>query len=121
MAVKALDTFGNPVPDVSIGSLTLSPAATLVNFAATATAATGLATFGGLSVTTCGTYTMTASGGGLNATSTSFVISPAAVATISFVNQPGTTHGRQYHRSGYRSGHRFVRQSRARPDPAAWR
>ena len=34
---------------------------------------------------------MTASGAGLNVTSAPFVISPATVAAISFVNQPGTT------------------------------
>ena len=91
VAVEALDSFGNTVPGVTISSLTLSPAATLNNFATTATTTTGLAAFNGLSVNTMGTYTMTASGAGLNVTSTSFVISPAAVATISFVNQPGTT------------------------------
>ncbi len=91
VAVEVLDSFANPVPGVAIGSLTLSPAVTLKNFATTATTTTGLAAFNGLSVNTSGTYTMTASGAGLNATSTPFVISPASVAAISFVNQPGTT------------------------------
>ena len=92
VAVEALDSFGNPVPGVSISSLTLSPAATLNNFAATTTATTGLATIGGLSVNTVGTYTMTASGGraerDLRRRSSS---ARRRSPPISFVNQPGTT------------------------------
>ncbi len=91
VAVEALDAFGNTVPGVSISSLTLSPTVTLNNFATTATTTTGVAAFNGLSVNTMGAYTMTAGGAGLNVTSNSFAISPATVAAISFVNQPGTT------------------------------
>ncbi len=91
VAIEALDSFGNTVPGVNISSLTLAPAKTLNNFAAQSTGATGLATFGGLSVDLAGTYTMTAGSTSLNATSTSFIISPAAVAKISFFVSPGTT------------------------------
>ncbi len=91
VAVEALDSFGNPVAGVSISTLALSPAATLNGFTATNTAATGIATFGNLTVNTMGTYTMTAGGAGLNVTSTSFVVSATSAATIAFVNQPGTT------------------------------
>ncbi len=91
VAVEALDSFGNTVPGVTVSSLTLSPAMALDNFAATTTTTTGIAAINGLSVNTMGTYTMTASGAGLNATSASFIISPATIALISFVNQPGTT------------------------------
>ncbi len=91
VSVQALDPFGNPVPGVNIGSLTLSPTVTLNNFAATATTAGGLAALSGLSVNIAGTYTMTATGGGLTTTSTPFVISAAPASVLSFVNQPGTT------------------------------
>ncbi len=89
VAVLATDKFGNAVPGTKI---TLTPSAgALAGTTSVTTDATGTATFTTLSLAKPGTYTLTARTGTLSALSTSFVVSPGAVAKLSFTTEPVST------------------------------
>jgi len=99
VAVVVTDSSGNPVPSYS-GSVTIALGANAMGATLsggnTATAASGVAAFPGLSVDKAGSgYTLTATSIGLSgATSTPFDVSarPAPLAThVAFIAQPSTT------------------------------
>jgi len=86
--VKVADSFGNGVSGAPV-ALSLVGTGTLSGGAATATDATGTATFAGLSVDLAGAKQLTASSGALpTATSTAFNVSAAAASVVSFAVQP---------------------------------
>ena len=76
-------------------SVTMSVSSgTLKGTTTTATNALGRAIFNALSETMAGTYTLLATGAGLNATSRTFVVSANLASRLTFVVQPaGTTVG----------------------------
>ncbi len=93
VAVTATDSFGNAVSgqtvSLAVSSGTIQSGSTLAT-----TDSSGVATFTLLTVETAGTFTFTAAAVGassVTATSSSFVIGPAAPATIAF--EAGTGYG----------------------------
>ncbi|MES1247893.1 MAG: invasin domain 3-containing protein, partial [Actinomycetota bacterium] len=85
------DTFGNVVTgDTSNVTVALTtPGGATLSGTKTVAAVAGVATFTGLSVDLANTYTLTASDGALTTgTSSSFTISPAAAAKVTFTQQP---------------------------------
>ena len=88
VVVQAADAYGNLVPGLAVK---LSVSSGTLNGTLTATTnASGLATFSGLSDTTAGTYTLTATAGTVTGLSSSFIIATASVATLSFTTQPAS-------------------------------
>src|SRR5262249_42245063 len=82
------DAFGNAVPGQLV-SLALVGTGTLTGGGATATSASGVATFAGLSVNLVGSKQLTAASGALpTVTSAAFTVSPAAPASLAFTVQP---------------------------------
>ena len=83
------DQYGNTVTgDASTVTLTSSGPGSLTG--CTPSKSSGVTTFSGCTITTAGTYTLTATDGLLNsATSSSFIVSPAAASKLAFTAQPG--------------------------------
>jgi len=91
--VKVVDKYGNPTPGVAVTLLTSIN--TVNGTTVVSTNASGQAVFSNLYITKAATYTLSASATGLalKATSSTFIIAPAA-GKMSFVTQPtGTTAG----------------------------
>ena len=94
-----VDSASGGVVTTDASSVTLSiltgPTGGAIIGTATASAVNGVATFGALSFTEAGTYTLTATDGSLAAaTSASFVISAASASQLAFAQQPtGATAG----------------------------
>ena len=93
MTVQVLDTFGNLcTADTSAVTLSIAsnPGTSTLSGTLTANAAGGVATFNAVSLNHTGTgYTLTAVDAGLiSATSLGFDISPAAPASLAFLQQP---------------------------------
>ena len=94
MTVAVQDAFGNTVTSatdavtVAIGT---NAGGGVLSGVVTVSAASGVASFSGLSIDKVGTgYTLVATSGALtSATSTAFKITPAAAAQLAFVGQPG--------------------------------
>jgi hypothetical protein len=88
IVVQVCDTYGNVVTtDVSKVTMAINtgPDSAKLTGLATIAAAKGVATFSGLSLTTAGDYKLAASDGSLiSVTSSTFTISPAAAASLSF-------------------------------------
>jgi sRNA-binding regulator protein Hfq len=92
--VTVQDQYGNTVTtDSSNVTIAVTGAtAAVTGCANTKAAASGIATFSGCTITTVGTYTLTATDGLLiSAVSTSFIISPAAANKLAFTQTPGST------------------------------
>ena len=86
VVVQVQDSGGNVVTS-SNASITLISTAAGIN--ATAAAVNGVATFNNLVVNAAGSYTLTATSGGItSATSSSFTISPASASKLVFTTQP---------------------------------
>ena len=91
VTVKAIDAFGNSVPGVNV-TMASSPASLGGTVSATTGTTTGLATFSSLSLTSAGTYTLTASSGTVTSLpSSSFTVSATTASALSFVSQPNST------------------------------
>ncbi len=88
--VLVTDAKGNDVPGITVTVAGASGPAQFGTYTAI-TSAAGQAVFSNLVEDTAGAYTLSASGAGLSATSTPFVISAASPTSLLFVNQPGTT------------------------------
>ena len=86
VVVKAVDPFGNVLPGTVV-SLSISSGTLTGTLTATASAS-GLATFAGLSDTTAGTYTLTATSGTVTTLSSQFIIAPAAASKLTFTTEP---------------------------------
>ncbi|MBI5778972.1 MAG: hypothetical protein HZA49_05905, partial [Planctomycetes bacterium] len=91
LTVRVRDVYTNPVSGTSV-SIT-STNGTLINGTLIqVSAADGLATFSGLSMTlAANNYVLSATAGALSTTSSAFNITPAAPNTLAFIQQPGTT------------------------------
>jgi hypothetical protein len=89
--VAARDSFGNATP-AFVGPITLSrmtgPATATLSGTLTQNAASGVATFSGISIDKAGTFTLAATSGAITTQSSSFIISPAAASTLAFTVQP---------------------------------
>jgi alpha-tubulin suppressor-like RCC1 family protein len=91
--VAIQDASGNTVTSASSAvtvTLGSNPAGGTLSGTTTVNAVNGVATFGGLSISSAGSgYTLVASSGTLtNATSATFTIAPAAAAKLAFTGQP---------------------------------
>ena len=71
-------------------SISTGPAGATLSGTTTVQAVNGVATFNNLSLATAGSYVLYASDGTMVAASASFTVSPAAAATLAFVQQPTT-------------------------------
>jgi len=89
VTVKAVDQYGNLVSGQTV-SLGISPSVALSGSSPVTTNASGLAVFSSLSLSTTGTYTLSATAGSVSATSNTFVVSPAP-AKLTFISQPSNT------------------------------
>ena len=94
------DKYGNLV---SINNVLVSlaiasgPSGAKLTGTTTVHAINGIATFGNLSLTTAGTYTLRATDGSLVAATTSFAIAPAQAAQLSFLQLPTSArHGHSF-------------------------
>jgi probable HAF family extracellular repeat protein len=91
ITVKAIDAFGNIVAGASVKiAIGSGPVGgVLVGTVTTTAAATGIATFTGISFHIVGSYTLTASDGAIvTPKSTAFTVSHAAVAHLAFTQDP---------------------------------
>ena len=88
LSIAVEDSFGNILTG-SPAVITLSNGS--VSLYGTATAVNGVATFSNLSISTAGTYTLSAADGLLNATSTSFQVTPAAATKLALLGGPSDT------------------------------
>jgi hypothetical protein len=90
LAVAAQDQFGNPVPAYgSAVTLAAGNGAIQLGGMLTATPVAGVATFSELALDVAGTYTLSASSGGLQAAaSNSLTVSAAAAATLALMTEP---------------------------------
>jgi len=89
VVVKAADSYGNAVSGITINLSPQGGSGTLSGATPQVTNSSGLATFSNLSINKTGTYTLQATDGTHFGTSASFVISPAATATITAVAGSG--------------------------------
>ncbi len=89
VVVQVQDTYGNAVTGSTASvTLTSSPA----GISKSVSAASGVATFSGLVLTTSGSYTLTAASSGLtSATSSSFSITAGTAKQLKFTTQPANT------------------------------
>lgn len=82
VAVKLIDSNGNPVVATSITLTLADSTAILIGNTTVLTDATGIATFMNLSINTTGTFRMQATAGALSMLSNSFQVTPGASRTI---------------------------------------
>jgi hypothetical protein len=89
--VTVQDQYGNTVTsDASTVTLTSSGPGSVTG--CSQSESNGVVTFSGCKITTAGTYTLTATDGSLtSATSSSFIVSPAAASKLAFTAQPTNT------------------------------
>jgi uncharacterized protein YjdB len=91
VTVEIQDAAGNRVTTANsqVISLAVTPSSGVTLGGNTATAVNGVATFNSFTVSTAGTYTLTASSAGLtSATSSSFVVTARPATRVAFVQQP---------------------------------
>lgn len=89
--VRVRDCFGNLVTTTGSFDVTISSAPGGLTGTTTVTGIGGIATFTDLTITTSGSYTLTAASTGLTSTSANISITPAPPVRLSFSEQPGTT------------------------------
>jgi large repetitive protein len=90
VSVSLTDAFGNLITDKNVKlSIASGPSGAVLEGTLKKPTVNGTATFGNINITEAGTYTLTAKHGTLTGTtSNSFVVNPAAAATLAFVQQP---------------------------------
>ena len=90
--IAAWDQFGNAISSATTVSLTLASGAFATKGATVSTSTNaGIASFSNLSITTAGTYTVSASSGSLTGPSFNVTINPAAASKVVFQQVPPAT------------------------------
>jgi hypothetical protein len=92
ISVSLTDAFGNPITGTKVKmAIASGPAGAILSGTLKVAAENGLATFGDISLTESGGYTLKATHGSLTpATSSDFTVSAAAAAQLAFIQQPST-------------------------------
>lgn len=88
--VRVRDCFGNVVTTTGSFDVTISSAPGGLTGTTLVTGTNGIATFTSLTITTSGSYTLTAASAGLTSTSANISITPAPPTKLRFTEQPGT-------------------------------